>query len=118
MEYIDEEQQQQGLIDKDDYLTLGLTPKEAKKTGDKKILLKHLPNHAHKGLTGFYGWNDSGDYRMPADQRGWGGGVNSVWYVYTGNEIGTSNGFNFTLRGEQKDFIPYGYYLFAYKRIE
>lgn len=93
---------------------------DAQFDGDKNINLDHVPDHAHQTIYGFSVWDKSTGYYIPTEDSGW-KSTRSISYstLFTGNTVGYTNTTDktFTPRSTQQPFIPYGYYLYVYKRI-
>lgn len=83
------------------------------------IELKHLPDHAHKGLYSYNAkkYSGSGSAAIPADTPDHSDvNLRNNDFVATFMTIGTSNNKGFTARGTQQPFVPYGYYVFIYRK--
>ena len=85
--------------------------------GSPKVLITHLPDHAHQGIITYDGkkYSGSGSAAVPAEDPD-GNTSRTNWRCSTSNNVGTAHSSYFDQRGTQQDFFPYGVYIFAFKK--
>lgn len=99
---------------------LGLTTpsvQTATPQGQTKLTILHLPDHAHQGIITYDGkkYSGSGSAAVPADDPD-GNTSRTNWRCSTTNNVGTAHSTYFDQRGTQANFLPYGLYIFAFKK--
>lgn len=97
-----------------EYYIIGLTPNTSGIYGNTKIQVNQIPKHKHmqyfqhNGMSSGDYWTNPAIYNKNGNKGALNGGL-TKYDIYDEND---------KLINEQKDFIPKGYYLFCYKRLE